>query len=325
MTLLKFGEKDRDGRQKRIEHSGRYLRASRTGGVALRAHVKAAGINVTGNTSHGLRVSTRLAKNTQIAMQNGRFVLRGRYGSDAARLNLSKSGVSVSSKTGVGTVNWVRPGRSSAKFAGVQLRGQKAAAINGVYLVLVGVGKGAWLIGRGLAAVVQWGVGRWQQAQQARERIALDRAEIVPAGARLLAAQDVDLAHEPVRDLFAALIALTAVMGRGEASLDTAMTDRTVADHPFVPSLLSDVNVAARTLRAWLGDIDNSDDPAPVLGLLHAIARAFAERVEGTMRTEAVFAIDDACLALGERTILQDAMLDVLVESLGVELTVAGE
>ena len=325
MGLFKLGEKDGDGRQKRIEHSGRYLRASRTGGVALRAHVKAAGINVTGNTSHGLRVSTRLAKNTQIAMQNGRFVLRGRYGSDAARLNLSKSGVSVSSKTGVGTVNWVRPGRSSAKFAGVQLRGQKAAAINGVYLVLVGVGKGAWLIGRGLAAVVQWGVGRWQQAQQARERIALDRAEIVPAGARILAAQDVDLAHEPVRDLFAALIAVTAVMGRGESSLDTAMTAGTVADHPFAPSLLSDVNVAARTLRAWLGNIDDSDDPVPVLGLLHAIARAFAERVDDTMRTEAVFAIDDACLALGERTILQDAMLDVLVESLGVELTVAGE
>ena len=36
MALFKFGEKDADGRQKRIEHTGQYLRASRTGGVALR-------------------------------------------------------------------------------------------------------------------------------------------------------------------------------------------------------------------------------------------------------------------------------------------------
>ncbi|RZU98694.1 hypothetical protein [Spiribacter vilamensis] len=325
MGLFKFGEKDRDGRQKRIEHTGRYLRASRTGGVALRAHVKAAGINLTGNTSQGVRVSTRLAKNTQIAMQNGRFVLRGRYGSDAARFNLSKSGVSVSSKTGIGTVNWIRPGRSSAKFAGVQLRGQKAAAINGVYLVLAGIGWSAKLLGRGVAVVVQWGVGRWQQAQQARERIAFEMTEIAPAGERVLAAQDVDPTREPLRDLFAALIALTAVMGRGESTLDPAMASATVPDDPFTPSLLADVNVAARSLQDWLGDSRDSDDPAPILGVLHQIARAFADRVDDTMRTEAVFAIDDACLALGERTILQDAMLDVLVESLGVELTVAGE
>ena len=43
------------------------------------------------------------------------------------------------------------------------------------------------------------------------------------------------------------------------------------------------------------------------------------------LRTEAVFAIDDACLALGPRTILQDALLDRLVESLGVELQLIGE
>ena len=112
MTTFRVGEKDRDGRQKRIDYSGRYLRASRTGGVALRAHVKAAGINLTGNTSHGFRLSTRLAKNTQVAMQNGRFVLRGRYGPDIAKVNLSKSGVSVSSKVGLGTINWMRPGAS---------------------------------------------------------------------------------------------------------------------------------------------------------------------------------------------------------------------
>ncbi|WP_435106586.1 hypothetical protein [Arhodomonas sp. AD133] len=127
MSLFKLGDKDRDGRQKRIEHTGKYLRAGRTGGVSLRAHTRISSVNVTGNTSHGLRVSTRLARNTQVAMQNGRFILRGRYGSDAAKVNLSKSGVSVSSKTPVGAFNWIKPGRSSFKLAGIQLRGHKAA------------------------------------------------------------------------------------------------------------------------------------------------------------------------------------------------------
>lgn len=72
-------EKDSDGRLKRIEYRGKYLRASRTGGVALRAQARAGGINFTANTNRGARVSTRIAKGTQAAFQNGRFVLRGRY------------------------------------------------------------------------------------------------------------------------------------------------------------------------------------------------------------------------------------------------------
>ena len=325
MALLKVGEKDRDGRQKRIEHTGRYLRASRTGLVALRAHVKAAGINLTGNTRHGVRVSTRLAKNTQIAMQNGRFVLRGRYGSDAARFNLSKSGVSVSTKTGIGAINWFRPGRSSAKFAGVQLRGHKAATINAVYLVFAVLGWAIRLIAGAVGTLVQWGVGAWQQARLARERIELTAADVAPAGEQLLAAQGVTPSREPMRDLFAALIALTALMGRGDDSLEGSSASADKAQAPFARALIADVNVAAQSLRAWLGDPASSDDPAPLLGVLHHIARAFAERVDESTRTQTVFAVDDACLALGARTILQDAMLDILVESMAVELTMAGE
>ncbi|HKK18813.1 MAG TPA: hypothetical protein VJ952_09060, partial [Opitutales bacterium] len=125
-------EKDAEGRLKRIEYRGRHLRASRTGGVALRAQTKAAGINLTANTAHGARVSTRLAKGTQGAFQNGRFILRGRYGDGPIKLNLSKSGVSVSSKTDIGTINWFKPGYSSVKIGGVQVRGKKA-----VYLHLI--------------------------------------------------------------------------------------------------------------------------------------------------------------------------------------------
>ena len=125
-------KKDADGRIKRIEYRGRHLRASRTGGVALRAQTKMAGINLTVNTARGLRISTRIAKGTQAGFQNGRFVLRGRYGSSPTKLNLSKSGVSVSSKTDIGTINWFKPRYSSAKIGGIQIRGK-----NAVYLHLI--------------------------------------------------------------------------------------------------------------------------------------------------------------------------------------------
>lgn len=125
-------EKGRDGRLKRIEYRGKYLRASRTGGVALRAQAKAGGINFTANTNRGARVSTRIAKGTQAAFQNGRFVLRGRYGDGPNKVNLSKSGVSVSTKTSIGTVNWFKPRYSSVKIGGVQVRGK-----NAVYLHLI--------------------------------------------------------------------------------------------------------------------------------------------------------------------------------------------
>jgi len=131
-TMLKIGP---DGRLQRIEYRGKYLRVSRSGGIALRAQTKAAGINFTANSADGLRASTRVAKGTQVAFQNGRFVLRGRYGEGPTKLNLSKSGVSVSTKTEIGTVNWFKPRYSSAKIGGIHVRGK-----NAIYLhLLVGV------------------------------------------------------------------------------------------------------------------------------------------------------------------------------------------
>ena len=325
MGLFNIGNKDRDGRQKRIEHRGRYLRASRTGLVALRAHVKAAGVNVTGNTRRGVRVSTRLAKNTQVAMQNGRFVLRGRYGSDTARFNLSKTGVTVSSRVGLGSVNWLRPGRSSAKFAGVQLRGHKAAVINLVALAATSVVWALGLLGRGLAGILQFFVGHWQRARQAREGIQLSIDDVAPVGERVLAEYDVSPEREPVRDLFAALVYLVAVMGRGDHRLDEARVLADAPNQPLAATLVEDMQVAGRSLTRWLGEPSDEQSPAVLLGVLHHLARGLADRVDEATRAELVFALDDACLALGPRSILQDAMLDVLVESLGVELTLTGE
>ena len=179
-------ERGADGRLKRIEYRGRYLRASRTGGVAVRAQTKAAGLNLTVNSNRGVRVSARVAEGTQVAFQNGRFVLRGRYGKGPTQLNLSKSGLSVSTRTEFGTVNWFRPRYSSAKIAGIQVRGKNALALMAI-LAVVQVGFAmVILVAQVLVVAVQgfwWGLWRiWaalegavkQQRTRKLERIEAD-------------------------------------------------------------------------------------------------------------------------------------------------------
>lgn len=309
MSFLKIGEKDRDGRQKRIEHSGKYLRVSRTGGVALRAHVKSGRINITGNTRHGLRISTRLAKNTQIAMQNGRFILRGRYGSDAARINLSKTGVTVSTKTPIGAINWVKPGRSSVKIAGVQMRGQKAAVMQLIYVVWMAVASSLRMIFSALSSVLQM--------LHRRERLDLALDEVKPVGEALIQQLKVDLAQEPARDLFAGLVFIVTTLGRGQTQFqptDMGMSKPvTAVEH----ALLEDIKVAGKQIVSWLAA--REDDPLAVLGIMQQIAVAFAARAEENFRAEALLCLDDACLAGGPRTVLQDEMIDLLAEIFAVE------
>ena len=175
---------------KRIEYRGRYLRASRTGGVALRAQIRAGDIKVTANSTHGVRVSRRLFKGTQIALQNGRPVLRGRYQAGPLNINLSRSGLSASSKVGPGTVNWTRPLRSSATVAGINVRGRNALAVHAIYalisllvllvtatislLTVLGIGlyRFALWTGSGLYGLSLWLVERYMyfRGSQARQK-----------------------------------------------------------------------------------------------------------------------------------------------------------
>ena len=114
-------------------------------------------------------------------------------------------------------------------------------------------------------------------------------------------------------------------MGRGDRALDAAIVDADGPDNAFTAVLVTDVNAAGGVVEHALADRRAGEDPAAILGVIHHLAGAFAARVDEALRTEAVFTIDDACLALGPRTILQDALLDRLVESLGVELQLIGE
>ncbi|MRH77768.1 hypothetical protein GH984_03535 [Spiribacter sp. C176] len=315
MGFLKIGEKDKDGRQKRIEHTGRYLRVSRTGGVALRAHVKAGGINITGNTRHGLRLSTRLAKNTQIAMQNGRFILRGRYGSDAARINLSKTGVTVSTKTPIGAINWVKPGRSSVKIAGVQMRGQKAAVMQLIYLVWMAVASSLRMIFGGLNAVVQM--------LHSKERLGLALDEVKPVGEALIQQLNVDLTQEPARDLFAGLVFIVTALGRGQTQFQPNELGMPKPQTAVEHALLDDMTVAGTQIVGWLNA--RVDDPLAVLGVMQQLAVALAARADTGFKSEALLSLDDACLASGPRTVLQDEMIDLLAEIFAVDFAIEGE
>ena len=105
-------------------------RASRTGGInASVSPVK----GITLNSKHGSRVS-KTFNGLTLGFQNLNSVVRGRWSGGGMNLNLSKSGFTFSSKGLFGTYNLLRPKRSSATIAGIQVRGQA-----GMVISLIGV------------------------------------------------------------------------------------------------------------------------------------------------------------------------------------------
>ena len=134
--MLGFGRKDANGDQTRIEPRGRHTRASRTGGASVRAQGKIGKTNATVNSKHGLRLSRKVAKGTQINLQNGRLGVRGRYGKGRLKTNLSKSGLSFSWRARRGSFNITRPARSSFKIAGMQFRGKTAVNLHIIFGII---------------------------------------------------------------------------------------------------------------------------------------------------------------------------------------------
>tara|TARA_Y100000768_G_scaffold386266_1_gene374251 strand:+ start:1561 stop:2580 length:1020 start_codon:yes stop_codon:yes gene_type:complete len=211
-----------DDRLKRIEYRGKYLRASRTGGVALRAQGKAAGINFTVNSNKGIRVSKRIAKGTNIGFQKGRFVLRGRFGKGPTKLNLSKSGFSVSSKTSVGTINWFKPKSSSAKIGGIQFRGDNALMIQFVFalfqifynLIKVAFKMALWIIKttfwlfKALLKVIILVLKKLKQHRLRRTQKALEALEVNWYKV---------LQNQPSENLFSALFYTLIIIGSGKS------------------------------------------------------------------------------------------------------------
>lgn len=89
------------------------------------------------NTKYGVRAS-KTFRGLTLGFQGSSAVFRGRWSSRNGLLNvnLSRSGLSVSTKSKFGTYNWARPNYSSFKIAGIQIRGKKASGPALIFAIL---------------------------------------------------------------------------------------------------------------------------------------------------------------------------------------------
>lgn len=327
MSFFNLGKKDKHVKQKRIEHRSDNLRISRTGGVALRKQAKVAGLTVTANTKHGLRVSSRVAQNTQVALQNGRLVLRGRYGRGPTKLNLSKSSISVSTRNPIGTFNWIKPNRSSVKIAGVQLRGKKAANIQLIYMLftsitlglqmcwqlLLIVSRGAGLIVTGLLRFVleipSLLSAAWQRIRHAGIASNLNRTQQL---------FDPSISSWTSTEQLAALFLVLSGWGRGLTAPETAV--RIIQQHqghPDSTSLLGvtehELNVSAQRLEL-VRTRNASESAAKPHATIALLAQQLAKTLPAEDTVEALLCADEWVLALGERTVLQEQLIEVFAD-----------
>lgn len=83
--MFSLGRKDKDGKQVRIEHRGKYTRASRTGGVALRAEKKLGPVNSTANTSDGIRLFSHVPLKGRL-LDERRLVVTSQFLSHSSKL-----------------------------------------------------------------------------------------------------------------------------------------------------------------------------------------------------------------------------------------------
>lgn len=337
MAFLGLGKKDSDGRQVRIEHRGRHLRASRTGGIALREQISAGGLTLTGNTQRGARVSMTPARNTQIAFQNSRFVLRGRYGKGPVKANLSKSGLSFSAKAGLGTINITNPGRSSAKLGGIQVRGQKAAAINAVVvlfqmlvvLVRAAVALIALLV-VGLVNLVSWSISgtgalidRWRFERDQRRRAT--RTEALEASAGQWITSNAGLI---------AGLGATECLSAMEQLLIQAGASRE-RSNSVGKSNSSSTGAQAEATEKLIHMLSMIDSPEPFRGNRYStelpvigmavLAIHLRESASTDELLQAFSRLDEAALIDGPRTIGQELLLEDIADLFGLRLETSDE
>jgi hypothetical protein len=307
-VLFNIGEKDSDGRQKRIEHRGRHLRISRPGGIAVREQIRVAGLNLTANSKHGIRASTRIAKGTNAGFQNGSFRLRGRYGKGPTKLNLSKSGVSVSTKNAIGTFNWINPNRSSVKLGGVQIRGKNAATIQMVYavfalvvfavqtivVIIVFLAQMFWILLQVIFTTLCWLLpilwgGCERMGQGLTDAVhGHRRRKLMPAAETLSDDSECGLNYLTQSELESALTSIITAGGRGQP-----------LDPPLDQILESiDAKTVADRLRI----------------LLLAVARLYQIKADEGDLVPLYLNMDEQCIEDGGRTRLQDLMLEDYAE-----------
>lgn len=313
MRLGNIGKKDEYGKQRRIEHRGKYLRISRTGAISVRAQTKAAGFNLTGNAKRGVRVSRTVAKNTQVAMQNGRFILRGRYGKGPTKMNVSKTGATISTRNRMGTINWVKPGRSAGKIAGIQVRGKNAIVLQAVYLVFAA---GAALVQSIFQALVAGAAStaEYQQTRQQTKELSM-RDE---RNARLeIDAREADLQAQVDgwnrEQTLAGLILIYCAWGRGAEALPMAgVLHERVQQDKSLSSLTveKDVLIEMSNRLVAIRETIVADDEELVL--LSCVATRAQQVIDPESLPEIIMEIDELALQEGARTEGQEEMVEVI-------------
>ena len=320
-----------DGRLKRIEYRGKYLRASRTGGVALRAQGKAAGINFTVNSKHGTRVSKRIAKGTNVGFQNGRFVLRGRYGKGPTKLNLSKSGVSVSSKTSVGTINWFKPKHSSAKIGGIQFRGDNALIIQGVvalfqifyFFLTLAFKIGFWLLKttfwlfKALFEVIILMFTKFKEHRLSRKQ---KEVEVLEVNWRE------ELKNQSIEDLVCALFYTLIIIGRGKSEVSSGFIDQILSDYKdkeILEAILSKIdndNIES-AVQLTFNSLDGHsiDQILLIESFFGSIVEVINQKVKSDILIAIFWALDFSVLVDGKRNRLQEELLSVFADCCGIE------
>lgn len=324
-----LGQRDEYGQQRRLEHRGRHLRVSRTGGASLRAQTKAAGVNLAANSQHGIRVSRTIGRKTQLALQNGRLVFRGRYGSGATKLNLSKTGATFSTRNALGSFNWVKPNRSAAKVFGVQVRGKKAANLQIAYMVLQGLIALMELAFMLVLLVVRWlHVAALWVIDVLRElpflaRQALRRFVVWRQRRRLLALVANPQFPRPANEteLLASMATVLLAWGRGENGQTWAA--RTTASLAMPPSWqhLSNETLeqAAASLQAWQEVVPWNIEHVALVAI-DQLARASQATLAPDRLPALLLDLDDLALQQGPKTILQEDLLAAFADTTDIKL-----
>ena len=317
-------KRDTDGRLTRFEYRGKYLRASRTGGVSLRAQGKAAGVNFTVNSKHGMRVSTRVAKGTNVGFQNGRFVLRGRYGKGPTKLNLSKSGLSVSSKTSTGTINWFKPRYSSAKIAGIQVRGKNAVYINAVVALCQVVIIFAMAVAQltvWTAQALHWVfISSFKKVRQFRLALKQKKVNALEAN------WEERWRNQSLEHLLCAQFYILLILGKGNSEISPGFIQQSLRDYGDIDELQPLLSAISEKLEQETMNlvqeslVGNALSPLILIkSLFGALVNVYCEKVEANTLIHTFWALDHAILAGGERNQLQEQLLCVFADTCGLD------
>jgi hypothetical protein len=232
--------------------------------------------------------------------------------------------VSVSTKNSLGTFNWSNPNRSSAKIAGVQMRGKKARDLQLVFMLvmlvgnlmklavmlLVGIAKALFVFGRaawigtvsGTQAAIELG-----RTLRARRLARVGEEKIAGAGLedRLRSAAALQSALRYVVSAWGEGLSAEDSGGEGDAGTSRA-ADTPAGGPPAGP--------APEELDRLITPGKPRAEAKQMRQITAALAGRYAEAATPEEVAETFLELDEAARANGERTVLQDRLIDAYAD-----------